>query len=151
MNAGLGLGDKLTFFVAGREIEAEIAQMDAADAREFLERVRVRCADGSLPRRTEIHVHEIDVSEHDEHLGVEASRQQPAGQVLVDNGVHPLKCAALPFHGNPSATAADHDKVHADEPFDLSFFHNGYRPGRNHHPPVAFGGFDSWVGLLGRL
>ena len=93
-----------------------------------------------------------------QEVGVQLLGQTAGGEVLVNDGLHPLQVALLcPNHRDPTAAAGDHNLPRLHQVTDGGQLHNGGGLGGGHHPAQAPAGVlcigkaplrDEAVGLL---
>jgi hypothetical protein len=72
----------------------------------------------------------------DEDVGLDLAGKDRAGQVFVDDGIHPSEFALLADYRDAPATAADDNEAHLDQFLDLAISTIASGVG-HHHPPEA--------------
>ena len=93
---------------------------------------------GALIGRAEVHERGRRVGGHDQHVGADVARQQPAGVVLVDDGLDADELTAGPVRGGDAAAArADHDAAAVEHPLDRAMLEDAQRLRRRHDAPQA--------------
>ena len=81
-NAGLGIGDKLTFFVAGREIDAEIASVRKINWDSFQPNFFLVLSPGALDNMPTTYISSMRISEEKQPMLIELMRKHPSISVI---------------------------------------------------------------------
>ncbi|MEJ2297128.1 MAG: FtsX-like permease family protein, partial [Woeseiaceae bacterium] len=82
MNAGLGIGDVLEFFVAGREVEARIASIRTINWDSFQPNFFIVLSPGALDGLPTTYISSVRVEEAEQPMLIRLMRQHPAVSVI---------------------------------------------------------------------
>ena len=82
MNTGLTIGDKLTFFVAGREIEAEIASVRKINWDSFQPNFFLVLSPGALDNMPTTYISSMRISDEKQPMLIELMRKHPSISVI---------------------------------------------------------------------
>ena len=82
MNAGLVIGDKLTFFVAGREVEAEIASIRTVNWDSFQPNFFIVLSPGALDGMPTTYIASMRIEEAKQPMLIELMRKYPSISVI---------------------------------------------------------------------
>ena len=82
MNAGLSIGDKLNFFVAGREVEGTIASVRRIDWQSFQPNFFILLSPGSLDGMPATYISSMRIAEEQQPMLIDLMRQHPSISVI---------------------------------------------------------------------